>query len=313
MRNALLASCTLLALAGAALAFDTPKAPPKPAPDAKTATAPVALVQRIAVIGASVSAGFGLGGEDPFAPSKIQLANVIEASLSGAHDPIDNQASTLFFNDANGTSKHEMEEIQKKKPTLVVGVDYLFWFAYGDGPEDKRIERIDKALKGLESLSCTVLLGDLPDMTAATKVQQPMLTPPKVPQPETLKKINDKLHAWAGEHKNFVLVPMAAMTTKLLADEEIAVRGNKWPKGSYDLLMQGDHLHTTLEGTSALWLLAVDALLVAKTDVPAGAFDLDAESIVKKVRAGPKATADPKGTPAGKGVKKPPVKDGKKP
>ena len=63
-------------------------------------------------------------------------------------------------------AKHTLEDLHVLKPTLVVGVDYLFWFAYGPGPEEKRVERVDKALKGLDALACTVLLCDLPDMTA---------------------------------------------------------------------------------------------------------------------------------------------------
>jgi len=308
MRHALL---TVVLLTGASLTF---AAVDTPVPAKSVAAAPI--LQRVAVIGASVSAGFGLdrGHDDPSTPSKIQLANVIEASILGTHEPIDNQATHMFFLSVDLSSKQALEEIQAKKPTLVVGVDYLFWFAYGSGTEAKRLEHFEKALKGLETLSATILLGDLPDMTPATKVKEPMLMAAQVPQPETLKKINERLHAWAGEHKNVVLVPMASMTAKLQGDEEISVRDNKWPKGSYDRLMQADHLHTTLEGTSALWLLAVDALMQAKSDVPATAFDLDAASIVKKVESAPPTAGAPEKSKGGtgKGAKKPPVKEPKK-
>ena len=294
MRNVFLASCVL---AGAVFASDTPKTAPKAAPVAAT-PAKVAALEHIAVIGASLSAGFGLDdSKEMFAESTIQLSNIIDASLNVSHQPPVSAATMMFFTSPQQYGTKSMALIAKEKPTLVVGLDYLFWFGYGMGKEvseDSRIAKVDAALKELEALTCTILLGDLPDMTMATKVSEPMLQKEMVPQPETLKKINANITAWCAEHKNVVLVPLADLTAKLQSDAEISVHGNTGPKGSIAKLMQADHLHTTLEGTCAVWALAADCLLKAQKDIPEASFELDVAKLLPKVGATKK---DAKPTP----------------
>ena len=298
MRNVFLASCVL---AGAVFASDTPTTAPKAAP-AASAPAKVVALEHIAVIGASISAGFGLDdSKEMLAESKIQLSNVIDASLNVPHQPLVSAATMMFFTNPQQYGKKSMALITKEKPTLVVGIDYLFWFGYGMGKgvtEESRIAKVDAALKELEALTCTILLGDLPDMTMATKVSEPMLQKEMVPQPETLEKINANITAWCAAHKNVVLVPLADLTARLQSDAEISVRGNTWPKGSITKLMQSDRLHTTLEGTCAVWALAADCLLKAQKDMPVTAFELDVAKLLPKVSA-TKKDAEPT-PPAGK-------------
>jgi hypothetical protein len=309
MRNVFLASCVL---AGAVFASDTPSTAPKTAPKAApvaAAPAKVAALEHIAVIGASISAGFGLDdSKESFAESTIQLSNIIDASLNVAHQPTVSAATMLFFMNPQQCSTQSMALIAKEKPTLVVGLDYLFWFGYGSGKdlkEETRIARVDAALKELEPLTCTILLGDLPDMTLATKASEPMLQANQVPQPDTLKKINANITAWCAAHKNVVLVPLADLTAKVQSDSEVTVRGNTWPKGSIAKLMQKDRLHTTLEGTCAVWALAADCLMKAHKDVPETSFELDVAKLMPKVgpaKAAPKKNAEPT-PPAGKDAK----------
>ncbi len=308
MRLVLLAAC---ALAGASLALDTPPVGTTPPPTV------VPALDKIAVIGASMSAGFGMDGNtDQMAVSKLRLADVIDASLLAPHQPIEDKATAMFFISPNGTAKSTLKKMREWKPTTIVALDYLFWFGYGEKDmgvhglqsaqkliEAKRVEDLDAALKELGTFTCTIVLGDLPDMTPATLVRpNPMIVPAMVPAPETLKTLNEHIAAFAKEHQNVVVVPLAAMTARLQADDEIQVRGNTWPKGSAKVLMQKDRLHPTVEGACAVWILAVDTLLNAQKDLPAVAFELDAAKVAAKVNAMKSAGTDKKseGTPVKK-------------
>jgi hypothetical protein len=309
MRSSLLvvlvSSCAVL---GASFAHDQKGGATAPPPRAAAAAVPA--LERVAVIGASMSAGFRLDGNtDPFAASTIDLAKIVDASLNVKHEPIVNQASGMFFADPRGTGQSTMKALAEAKPTLVVALDYLFWFGYGMKKEEQRVPQLEAALEALGKLTCPILLGDLPDMSLASKVPdpvfgRPMLQPEMLPQPATLEKLNEKIAAFAQAHENVVLVPLATLTAKLQADEEVVVRANKYPKGSIDKLMQADRLHTTLEGTCAVWVVALDTWLGKTKDLPAQAFELDVAKLAKKVGGAAKEAA-PAGAPAG------PAKPGK--
>jgi hypothetical protein len=301
MRFVLLAVC---ALAGASFAFDTPAGASFAFDTPAVATVPpptkaVAVLDKIAVIGASLSAGYGMDeNPNPMSDSKLRLANVIDASLLVAHQPIEDKATAMFFISPEGTAKSTLKKMREWKPTTIVALDYLFWFGYGEKEvaskdpkqraseiEAMRVADLDAALKDLGAVECTIVLADLPDMTPASLVPDPMISPAMVPAPATLKTLNEHVAAFAKEHANVVLVPLAAMTARLQADEEIQVRGNTWPKGSSKVLMPAAQLHPTVDGACAVWIMAVDTWLNAKKDLPASAFELDAAKVVSKVKA----------------------------
>lgn len=271
---------------------------------AAPAKAPAPLA-KIAIVGASVSSGMGLDpNADPMsgAESKVRLANVVEASLVGAHDPIVDESTLMFFTSPKGLAASTAKSANAAKPSMLVALDYLFWLGYGPGSESARIERLDAGLKALEAFKCPVLLGDFADFNGAN-VSRMMLAPENIPSKETLDKLNAQVAEWAKKHANVVVVPVAEMFRKLRADEAIEVRGNKFAKGSRAKLMQQDGLHTTLEGTCALWVIAIDAYLATK---PAGvdekAFECDVAKLAAKA---PTALAgDDKSKPKAKGKAK---------
>jgi hypothetical protein len=307
MRLLLLAAC---ALTGASLTFathDDPAANPASVPKVAKSAPKVAALEKIAVIGASFSAGYGMDkNPNRMAESTLHLSHVIEASLIAPHEKIDDQATAAFFMDPKGTSARALESLRASKPSAIVAIDYLFWFGYGvkrvpktsaDAPkadpqakEAQRIAELDAALADLGTFTCPILLGDLPDMTIATQAPEPMITKSMVPAAATLKTMNEHIAAFAKAHANIVVVPLCAMTAKMQADEEISLRGNTWPKGSAERLMQEDKLHTTVDGTCAVWIMAVDAWLNAQKDLPAGSFELDAAKLAAKVAEAAKAT-----------------------
>ena len=278
--------------------------------DTTAAAAPrVDALQRIAVVGASLSAGFGL---DPTAnpltgqESKLQLAQIVDASIVGPHEPVHNGATMMFFTAPEPTGKRALAEAMSAKPTALVALDYLFWMGYGPGNDAKREERVKSALAMLEPFTCPILLSDLPDFNAS-KPDPMMLPPQSIPPAETLVKLNQQIADWAKDRKNVVLVPQGEMLRKLIADEEIKAGGNTYAKGSRAKLLQADGLHTTLEGTCAMWVTAIDAWRAKDPTLPAEALLLDVPKLAEKSAAAPPAKA---GTPvkAGKARKAEPKK-----
>ena len=304
MRTPFLIAAALLFGAAPSLSFQAVKPPPKLV-GAKSAPEP--LFQNVEVIGASISAGFGLtlssapkpapaGKETPAvdgAPppkTKLDLATVIEASLVGEHGALVDKADELTFMHARGSAKSAAKSLADKKPTLVVALDYLFWFGYGSnwGSDQGRLDGLEIGLKSLEGVDCPILLGDFADMSMALKSPKPMLPPDALPTSATLEKLNARVAEWAGAHKNVILVANSRLVHALNAGDEIKIGADVWPKGSDAALLQEDRLHTTLEGTVALWLNALARLREAKPELRAESFELSAAALLERIDPGAK-------------------------
>jgi len=253
-----------------------------PAPAAK----PVPLLQRIVVLGASLSDGYALR---PDAEVKTGLSDVVESTLAVPHGSVRSATSLLFFTDPDSIGEKLVAQADAAEPTLVFAIDYLFWFGYGVQPSDEaRLRHLDQGLARLESISCPLLVGDLPDMRAASQpappgAVPPLLTPEQVPSEELLARLNARIRAWAASRKDVVVVPVADLFARLRAGSAIEIRGNRWAEGAGGLLLGPDRLHPTLEGAIALWLAAADRLVAAREDLPASAFDWDAKVAARRV------------------------------
>jgi len=291
---------------------------PKPRPSEGVTEAkskPAALTERVAVVGASISAGMGLGRDgNPFDGSRT-LSTVIEASLTGKHEPVANHASLMFFTQPEQLGPQSVTAGLKADPTLIVAIDYLFWFGYGSYLKDEaeRLALLEKGLKSLEPVTCTLLLGNMPNMKMAVDSPHSMLPAEALPASESLAKMNERITAWARERKHVVLVDSAALVDKVQKGEEIQVGNNRWAPGSAVKLLQADRLHTTLEGTVATWLYAVETLAAARKDFDAKSITRDVKELVTKIdpELGAKVLAQPgKAEAPAKGGGKPKVKKG---
>jgi hypothetical protein len=242
-----------------------------------------ALLERVVVIGASLSAGYGLGKDGKGAD--LDLARVIEAGLLARHGAILDASSELTFLDAPGAATAVAGKLAKADPTLVVALDYVFWFGYGArwGGEKERLDALELGLKPLADLRCPILLGDFADMRSAVTSKAPVLPAKAVPEPETLVKLNARLSAWAKEHPNVILVPVSKMMLALNAHEEVRVGPNLWRADAVGGLLQVDGLHPTLEGTTGIWLCATERLFEARKDLPRAALESKAGPILAKL------------------------------
>jgi len=112
-----------------------------------------------------------------------------------------------------------------------------------------------------------------------------LLDPDQVPAVKVRAKINARIRAWAAAKKNVVVVPLSELVESRHADEDLVIHGNRWPKSTLAGLVQDDRLHPTLEGTIALWLGSLDALVSGNREIPVSAFDWDAGRISRRLHA----------------------------
>lgn len=272
-------STSLLALAPL---FQTP-AVPKPADAAPATTA----LDRVAVLGASFSEGFGL---EPEIGAPVWIGDVVRAAVKRELPEPKRQSSLLFFTAPRLFGPKAASDALATQPTLVIALDWLFWFGYGEFDSDaKRLESFEFGLKQLEPFTCPVLLGDLPDMRGALAGVPQMLQAKQVPEPAALAALDERLKAWAKEHANVVVFPLAELATKLHGKDGFTLRGNTVFASELPELLQKDQLHPTVMGTIVTWIAAADALVSARKDVPATWFEWDRQQIYRRLYAAQEA------------------------
>ena len=235
--------------------------------------------KRIVVIGASASAGFNTRRE---AGRTVNLAKIIEHMVEVEHDEVLNTSSPLFFMSPRWMGTQAIRSAKEARATLVVAVDFLFWFGYGSKSEDRRMEDLEAGLKYLSELKCPVLLSRIPDMKASVGK---MLSPRQVPRPATLKGLNERIDAWAAEHKNVIMVPMAEFLNDLRAGKAVKVAKISYPEGSIRTLLQRDELHPTLEGMVAVTALSLFKLCERHEELSQDDFEMDPQVVKKRVIA----------------------------
>ena len=221
---------------------------------------------RIVMIGASASAGFI--ESEPFGgptTSKLRLNRYLDAALVTTHEPVRNYSSAMFFMKPEGQGQSQSEQALQSNPSLLVALDYLFWFCYGDGSTDReRLQRFEQGLKFLEPFRCPLIIGDLPDASAAV---ERMLTPDQIPSPAALSAANRRLKEWASARKQTVVIPLSAFMRNAMANKPLTVHGQTLAEGKTRVLLQDDKLHPSAAGCAVLALAIFDSFLSNETSL----------------------------------------------
>ncbi len=243
------------------------------------------LFARVAVLGASVSAGYGLEAE---LQAEVDLGTILECALRAEPGSVVVAADTFFFTNPHSFGRRFLTKIEEAHPTLVVALDYLFWFPFGSEPsEDARLAELENGLALLGELDCELLLGDFPDISRALEgvgpFGFPIVTPDLLAAPETLVKLNARLRQWAEERGRVTIAPMGEFLAQLCMSGSIAIRSNRWPEDSMRTMLQTDLLHPTARGSIALALLGLDRLVSAPRAIAEDAIDWDATSIGERL------------------------------
>lgn len=202
-----------------------------PVPNAR---APELPLERIAVTGASLSSGLCAHSlaykMREIAPSK---AEVLDAS------------DFFFFLSPSERGRSSVDEIVAFRPSFVIAIDFLFWFAYHEGS-------VDAGLTELERIDAPMIVGDIPWMAHAA----PWLGL-SVPDKPTLAAFNEQIRSWAVQHPNVTLVPLSAWVEEAYAGSSSR---EPWRLGvEAGSLVFIDNLHPTDEGADLILSRALDA------------------------------------------------------
>jgi len=297
--------------------------PPARTPAAQTRN----LYERIVVIGASASDGFGVfidPAEPPTAsdsaptpatadtpkprrepPVSVSLAAILRQAGALSTPPASNagapsSAPTLptirhftsgfFFANPGPVARSEVDRAIDAQPSLVLALDYLFWFAYGtvnaegepmrDGAQ--RMENLERGLQQLQRIidaGAPIVLGDIPDMRDSIGR---MLSKAQVPSVETIDQANERIRAWIRERPSTRLLPLSQIQAGLRERKPVNLGGREWVSTDEVPLLQRDQLHPTFVGTVAIASALIDTARALDADAPAP-FRFDPSELRSKI------------------------------
>jgi len=241
----------------------------------------------VVVLGSSASAGFGLGAE---LGAPLSLADILGLALAETGGGVQGFADTTFFLAPEREGREQVEEALGVNPTLVIAVDFPFWYGYGElaGCAD-RLALLERGLAQLERFTCPVLVGDLPDMTGALEGQSPllgggaMLRPGQIPGADCRARLNRRIEDWAAEKANAVVFPLAFFMAELARPGTFEFRGLRFDGASKRGMLQADLLHPTVRGTTTAALFILHHLAEAKW-LDGRAVTWDAAALEQRIR-----------------------------
>lgn len=218
------------------------------------------IYDRVVFIGASASSGYELG-------PGVSLASVFEDRLAVAHYNISNLADGKFFMKSTAERSAIVDDALTRKPTLVVALDFLFWFAHGVPSDDaSRRAAMDEGLGLLDHFSCPLVVGDLPDVSVAGE-RTPVIRL-VLPSRETLTWANERIRQWVSKRNlttPTLLVPLADAVAAQLAGASLRIGDREYKT---DGLLQADRLHPTKDGEVMLSRLVEQALVAGSLSRP---------------------------------------------
>ena len=250
--------------------------------------------KRIALIGASVT--WGAGNFVPIAldthihNEPVDLADVVAATVTCDHEIVVSGGDLGFFRAPMGRGAEQAAAAQSADPTLVLALDFLFWYAYGyrgvDGTPhegiDSRLALLERGLKELERFDCPGLVFDFPDMSPAADI---ILSRSQIPTTSGLAALNARLAEWAAQRDNVHVLPLASTVEAIRADKGFTIDDLSWPAGSADRFILPDRLHPTTEGTIALTQMAIRTLDASSDRVTPTDYLRDPEAVRSRLES----------------------------
>jgi len=256
MRHALRTLALALVIAAPTMAQSAP-APASPV----AAAAEPTKSHRVAIIGASASAGFGCvlreTREDGEHALGFRLVDMVRLACPELELVTSDLASGFFFLAPVKNGAASAKRAAEFKPDCILALDFLFWYCYGDDApeggrlveESQRLAKLELGLKELERFDVPVLVGDIPDMSPAVGR---MLSPAQMPAKDTLAKANARFAEWAAARANIVVVPLASMQRQLMEERALEIRGVRLEGTAETPLLQRDQLHPAPLGLAGL-------------------------------------------------------------
>lgn len=270
-------------------------------------------IEKIAVIGASASAGFGIVekimiSEDATQLQAVSLTDVLKKASQGEEVVVLDLSSGGFFARPIRYGQASVTRANEWNADLVVGIDFLFWFLYGSGDlngdaitdESARLTKLEEGLRQLGELKAPLIVGEVPDMSPAVGK---MLIKSQMPDLKTIEAANKRIHEWAETRPNVGVLPLFDLITSLRSGKPFEIGKHHWDpsKEGVELILP-DRLHPSLEGLVAL-LQAFDDT-AAQVEIVSNRMpemELDHVVLVERVRRGdlPVASPDEAAVPSG--------------
>lgn len=267
-------------------------------------------LSRIAVIGASMSDGFGVRVTTTLPDGKkisegVNLAELVKVSCKDPAVVVSNYTSSMYFMNPARTAKSSatraLGDNAQEMPTCVLAVDWLFWNGYGVSNvmgeklsgDTERMELLDNALACLEPMCAAnipIVLGDFPDMHSA--IGGGMISAPMVPSIECLAALNARVAQWALTKKNVCVVSLSKLTQDLLQKKPIHAAGREWDAKTLGPLLQKDRLHPTFVGTVTVLAATLDALDTKTDNAAQKSFEIDPAVLRERFVTQLKASAE---------------------
>ena len=101
----------------------------------------------------------------------------------------------------------------------------------------------------LDRFDCPIVLGDYPDMRGA---HPKMLSASQIPEPDVLKKLNERLQQWAEKRPRVHVFALSRWIRSVKAEEESLVYDGERRFLPSKVLLQTDRLHATRLGMALL-------------------------------------------------------------
>ncbi len=210
-------------------------------------------LSRLAVLGASASAGFNLEFE---AGRPLRLAEYLAIACGLEQDHVFDRADGWTAFAPRERTEPALAAVREYQPTLTLAVDLPFWFVHGPYEPNERLEALDWLLEALDGFPGHLVLGAVP--TLGNGVSDEMVPSHLRASKKVLKQANARLTAFAREQERVTLVPLDEFFGKLQAGKLPAVRGGKVDRDDVEDLLQADGLHPSVSGTALLALALLE-------------------------------------------------------
>ena len=220
-------------------------------------------VERIAVLGASATAGYGVVYEFEVdgEPQKtgVSLTDVLQAANDEEDLVFLDLSSGLFFMRPISYAQAAANRAQQWDADLILGIDFLFWCVFGSDngkggalqSEEQRLEKLELGLAILSDIDIPMVIGDVPDMS---DINSHLLSRAQRPRPETVAKANARIHEWAKERPNVEIAPLHDLIVQIQNRQPFTIGDQFWDLANNEDLeiICDDQLHPTLDGLIGL-------------------------------------------------------------
>lgn len=221
------------------------------------------IFSRAVVIGASASDGFGLSvrenGAKPGDGVSVSLADILRVALNGRHT-VEAYSSSMVFVNPGPILSGEMDRALRQSPSIILGIDFLFWYVYGTvdataeamRTPEQRLANLERGLAQADralSRGIPVIVGDIPDMKAAIGK---MLSRAQVPDHATLDAVNSRIREWAQSRPGARVFGLRESVMSIATNGSMRAGGTEWSVDDHGPLLLRDELHPSFTGLVAV-------------------------------------------------------------